>query len=915
MFSNKKLVFYIAVATISMTQAMFGMEKEIPLTHRIIVGQMSQEDPSRLGQKSPSDVFWTQGFPTNQSILSTASMQGEEKLISGHMEQLGLYERTTTITERVTEKRSEYCPALIHTNREVFDSSTHGSLTSGQGQEYAQWIYNTYQQWIFTLAQQRIAEQEKKARQRDIEWQEREERHRQWQEEEKREKEEYREKFRREIALRDMYKSSKPKHVDPTYAREKSNYDYAKKQHDHKCLGNKILDELYFVQNNTWAQVCEKNNKVYKTRRTPEQIKIQDSFNQKEPINPNDRYRTLSYDRHQWKYELERIKNPKAPKAPKIRKKELKFAYVDFDKIYEYVEIDLVEKLNFVIQEFSTCNYNQINHIDNCMFTDNSILDLNNKQFDLKNLPKEMLLNELQILKNNLLARRQQDITDAHNELHNVKEKVNKENARIQANHEAFLEQLETEAENYRFECGCQKVMRNIMQYNEAELIKAFLHIRSSKTTFESLSPLKDGKDITSFSTIKQHAFKNYFPECNSLKILREHANLLAMIKYAPCYVQVICEPDQLPVIKPIDTFSNKEDSHKFIAWYQTLKDKPWDVDSTNYIEKFIKAYCNESDSFFDSFKYLITNTLFSYEQLDTLVKESNNELARKIQSHLSKSRNKLHNKQQNMNCAHVFTKDYELFYSKSQHSDLAAFWDRKHKNNTNSYSSETARNNFCIYPTNQQLKLVSQQKFETDGSIEYEQCDSIGLPKELHILKYPYEKKPLGEETKVLWDSFIEFVKAKVGDKKDKIIGSIRQQVTNQRDHLIEPQQAAMSESVFNEDNTTTSSSTTKQALQWTHHGYKHVAPKNIPWKKLIKGTTHGDALYKPETNIKELEWLAWKHGKKTTNGKNWKVFKFDSIIGANSGKETSCVRIECSANTIHGHPISESNYMELLK
>ncbi len=66
---------------------------------------------------------------------------------------------------------------------------------------------------------------------------------------------------------------------------------------------------------------------------------------------------------------------------------------------------------------------------------------------------------------------------------------------------------------------------------------------------------------------------------------------------------------------------------------------------------------------------------------------------------------------------------------------------------------------------------------------------------------------------------------------------------------------------------------------------------------------------------NIKELELNAWKYGQKTTNGKNWKVFKSNEIIGANSGKETCFMRVECSANTIHGHPILESQYLELIK
>lgn len=47
----------------------------------------------------------------------------------------------------------------------------------------------------------------------------------------------------------------------------------------------------------------------------------------------------------------------------------------------------------------------------------------------------------------------------------------------------------------------------------------------------------------------------------------------------------------------------------------------------------------------------------------------------------------------------------------------------------------------------------------------------------------------------------------------------------------------------------------------------------------------------------------------------KNWKVKAYDKIIGATEGKETCYVRIECSSNTIHGHPISRKEYNKLLK
>lgn len=37
----------------------------------------------------------------------------------------------------------------------------------------------------------------------------------------------------------------------------------------------------------------------------------------------------------------------------------------------------------------------------------------------------------------------------------------------------------------------------------------------------------------------------------------------------------------------------------------------------------------------------------------------------------------------------------------------------------------------------------------------------------------------------------------------------------------------------------------------------------------------------------------------------------KFDYVVGANSGVETSCIRVEMSANTIHGHPINYAAYL----
>lgn len=104
------------------------------------------------------------------------------------------------------------------------------------------------------------------------------------------------------------------------------------------------------------------------------------------------------------------------------------------------------------------------------------------------------------------------------------------------------------------------------------------------------------------------------------------------------------------------------------------------------------------------------------------------------------------------------------------------------------------------------------------------------------------------------------------------------------------------------------------KDDLQWTRHGSRHIPPPNLSWKEIIKITQHGTARYHPKVKIRELELHAWKNGI-PVRGKNYKIFKMDKIIGANEGKETMFMRVECSANTVHGHPISELDYMGYLK
>ena len=103
---------------------------------------------------------------------------------------------------------------------------------------------------------------------------------------------------------------------------------------------------------------------------------------------------------------------------------------------------------------------------------------------------------------------------------------------------------------------------------------------------------------------------------------------------------------------------------------------------------------------------------------------------------------------------------------------------------------------------------------------------------------------------------------------------------------------------------------------IGWTSHGYKHFPNKNMKWGEIVKSTKSGPAKYSPEIkNVQEFERDAWNTGIPVTNGKSWKVKSYGSVIGAASGKETKYVRIEMSAGTIQGHPISESEYLKLIK
>lgn len=103
---------------------------------------------------------------------------------------------------------------------------------------------------------------------------------------------------------------------------------------------------------------------------------------------------------------------------------------------------------------------------------------------------------------------------------------------------------------------------------------------------------------------------------------------------------------------------------------------------------------------------------------------------------------------------------------------------------------------------------------------------------------------------------------------------------------------------------------------VKWTNHGYKHFAQKNLSWKDVVKSTKNGGAAkYLHGTNVEALERFVWANGTPVNSSKDWKVYKFDHVVGASDGKETKYMRVEYSGGTIHGHPITEAEYKKHTK
>ena len=106
------------------------------------------------------------------------------------------------------------------------------------------------------------------------------------------------------------------------------------------------------------------------------------------------------------------------------------------------------------------------------------------------------------------------------------------------------------------------------------------------------------------------------------------------------------------------------------------------------------------------------------------------------------------------------------------------------------------------------------------------------------------------------------------------------------------------------------------KTGVKWSPHQYKHFPPKNMNWKDIVSSTKSRAAKYHPKIRIETLERYVWKQGTPCTNKPAEKIMEFDDVIGASNGEETSCVKVEYGLdNTVHGHPITATEYKKLLK
>jgi len=99
--------------------------------------------------------------------------------------------------------------------------------------------------------------------------------------------------------------------------------------------------------------------------------------------------------------------------------------------------------------------------------------------------------------------------------------------------------------------------------------------------------------------------------------------------------------------------------------------------------------------------------------------------------------------------------------------------------------------------------------------------------------------------------------------------------------------------------------------------YAFKHIASNKVAWKDIILSTKSGASKFLPDINYNKITLEAWKKGLNVTNGKPWKVFRSNDIIGASAGRETNYMRVELtkSTNELHSSPITKQQYEKLLK
>ena len=91
----------------------------------------------------------------------------------------------------------------------------------------------------------------------------------------------------------------------------------------------------------------------------------------------------------------------------------------------------------------------------------------------------------------------------------------------------------------------------------------------------------------------------------------------------------------------------------------------------------------------------------------------------------------------------------------------------------------------------------------------------------------------------------------------------------------------------------------------------YKHYPSKNIDWKDIVKITAgNSPAKYKSGLNIPNLEKTAAENG--IFDG-TYVWYKSNSIVGASKGTETQYIRIDLSAGTYHGHPVTNQEVINM--